>query len=983
MSDIFISYSRQDSAFVEQLRTALVAQKHSVWVDTSNILPASHWRQEIIDAIEAAGVVLFILSPDWVASEVSQRELQYAVTMQKKIVPIVYRDVDHKVINPALAELNWIFARATDNPVQSFQQILFAIDTDLDFWSAGSDLLVKARQWEQGNRRSAYTLRGEPLRRAEQWLASSANKRPGPNALQIEYITAGRRSAAARQRITIGALTFGIAITLVASIIATVLDFRLNEANGHLNAGNIAGKANALALNYQYDQALLVAAEANRLDDTSQTRSTLYNVMNSIPYVDTLVDTNRATNASRTVNDTSKKVSYSADGKMLLYATASQLTVWDTTTNAAIRHFNTQSLLDDYSDALLSPNGKVIAIASSLNSKINFIDAVTGQSIGTSTSIIDDYVNEIQYADHWAFSPDSTLLAWEACHSTDCQQRSIFIYDVATHDLQRELLFDSWHTDSLNIDTRVSITFSPDGKRLFGTICKKDPLEACSQSKISIWDTTTFGKPQTITPPDTDTQFDSVAISPDGNTLAIGGSFSVCSTAKLGCTFAFIAIYDAHTIKFINGTLEPRTDGIAGAQYVTFSGDGRSIIAKIGFRHIGIFPSDFHDNNINDPWLTSFETHDLIDNIIPSSSLTAGEFTDLVSCPTGHTFATADLQGNIVIWDAYSHEVQAQHTFFTTNPSPVLTLNSTTALTITDDGTLTSWNVQNGQRGSSITTGLAGTHTVLATSSDGTLVALGDKQGEIHVISLPDGHIVGKMMTDGSSYPITRIAMSPDKHYLAASIGMTTTLFDIQTAEIIFQSTSDTTSFFPLGIAFVPNDHILAYATSKQAIDLYDLSQKKVITTIKNIPGQTTAIAFNAAGTQLAAYTDKGGVYIINRSDANTLQTVRFALSNDSSSKVTSVQFVKGVNTHSEELFIIGDDTIGLWDIQNKRYDMPVQHYDKSVYSASLIDNKLVISLEDHIFVQSVTGPSLQTAAHRIAARDLSSAEYNEFIKNT
>lgn len=183
MADIFISYSRQDATFVEQLRAALTSRGRSVWLDTSDIAPTSVWRQDIISAIEAASAVLFVISPNWLASEVSQRELRYAIEVHKKLVPVLYRDVDHRLVNPGLAEINWVLVRPGDNPEIALRNILFAVDTDLQYWRQGGDLLAKAGQWNEHKRQPAYTLRGEALRQAEQWLAEGASKRPSPSQL--------------------------------------------------------------------------------------------------------------------------------------------------------------------------------------------------------------------------------------------------------------------------------------------------------------------------------------------------------------------------------------------------------------------------------------------------------------------------------------------------------------------------------------------------------------------------------------------------------------------------------------------------------------------------------------------------------------------------------------------------------------------------------------------------------------------------------
>src|SRR5262249_13977786 len=140
-----------------------------------------------------------------VASEVCGKEVAHAIANKKRIVPLVCRQVDIaevKVIEPLapLAALNWIFMCATDDFAQAFAQLRFALDTDLDYWHLSSDLLVRANKWEAGKKNGNLTLRGSELVAAESWLRTGNDKEPRPTTLHLDFITASRKTANARQR---------------------------------------------------------------------------------------------------------------------------------------------------------------------------------------------------------------------------------------------------------------------------------------------------------------------------------------------------------------------------------------------------------------------------------------------------------------------------------------------------------------------------------------------------------------------------------------------------------------------------------------------------------------------------------------------------------------------------------------------------------------------------------------------------------------
>jgi len=90
VADVFISYSRRkEPAFVARLEEALKARNLTSWVDREGILPSSPWRDEIEQAILEAQAVLFVISPTSVASPYCRAELDRAVALGKRLVPVV------------------------------------------------------------------------------------------------------------------------------------------------------------------------------------------------------------------------------------------------------------------------------------------------------------------------------------------------------------------------------------------------------------------------------------------------------------------------------------------------------------------------------------------------------------------------------------------------------------------------------------------------------------------------------------------------------------------------------------------------------------------------------------------------------------------------------------------------------------------------------------------------------------------------------
>ncbi len=221
--DVFVSYSRKDKEIVRRLDEALRQRKREAWVDWDDLRPAEEFMQAIYGAIERANAFVFVLTPSSLASEVCGREIAHAVAHNKRLIPLVARDVEVQAVPKSLAALNWIFCRESDDFDAGIDTLISALDTDLGWVRHHTRLLTRALEWKANGNSSSFALRGEDLQFAEMWLAQAgAQKERQPTELQTEYILASRKAATRRQRITLGAVSFGFIVALVLAIVAVV-----------------------------------------------------------------------------------------------------------------------------------------------------------------------------------------------------------------------------------------------------------------------------------------------------------------------------------------------------------------------------------------------------------------------------------------------------------------------------------------------------------------------------------------------------------------------------------------------------------------------------------------------------------------------------------------------------------------------------------------------------------------------------------------
>ncbi|HEY9598307.1 MAG TPA: TIR domain-containing protein [Cyanophyceae cyanobacterium] len=122
-NETFISYSRRDSAFIERLFQALKENGIDTWLDKEDIPKASHWKQEILVGIQFCQNFVYCISPDAIASEYCDMELDHALALNKRIIPIVAREPVTGV-RLAVTELNYIFFNDFEQGLNNLLELL-------------------------------------------------------------------------------------------------------------------------------------------------------------------------------------------------------------------------------------------------------------------------------------------------------------------------------------------------------------------------------------------------------------------------------------------------------------------------------------------------------------------------------------------------------------------------------------------------------------------------------------------------------------------------------------------------------------------------------------------------------------------------------------------------------------------------------------------------------------------------------------------
>ena len=235
-ASLMISYSRKDTEFVRKLYDGLVARgfppgKDSIWVDWEGIPLSADWMAEITKGIQSANAFIFVISPDSVASEVCQREIELAVASNKRFIPILYREPskDSK-LHEKISSHNWIFIHDEKELDEKLPALIEAINTDLDWLAQHTRLFNRATEWDAKGQNESYLIRGKDLEEADAFIMlGDAGKEPAPTSLQKDYVKAAKKYAEAVRRRNRN-LSIAVGVSLIALTIFSLFQWwRANQ----------------------------------------------------------------------------------------------------------------------------------------------------------------------------------------------------------------------------------------------------------------------------------------------------------------------------------------------------------------------------------------------------------------------------------------------------------------------------------------------------------------------------------------------------------------------------------------------------------------------------------------------------------------------------------------------------------------------------------------------------------------------------------
>ena len=201
---VFISYSREDLGFADQIEAALKLTGFEPVIDRHGISGGEEWKRRLANLIRDADTIAFVLSPQSAHSEICAWEVDEAIRLNKRVLPLVCRSLADSKPPPALADLNYIyfFDDPKASPGQGFgtglARLVDSLKTDLDWLRRHTRLQQRAGEWDEGGRLPDRLLSGDDIQQAKDWLARRPATAPEATALHLAFIRASEDEAASR-----------------------------------------------------------------------------------------------------------------------------------------------------------------------------------------------------------------------------------------------------------------------------------------------------------------------------------------------------------------------------------------------------------------------------------------------------------------------------------------------------------------------------------------------------------------------------------------------------------------------------------------------------------------------------------------------------------------------------------------------------------------------------------------------------------------
>jgi WD40 repeat protein len=828
---VFISYSRKDMAFADRLEAGLKARGFEPLIDRTEIYAFEDWWQRIQALISKADTIVFVLSPDAVASDICTKEVAFAASLNKRFAPVVCRGVQDGTVPEALRRLNYIFFDDATRFETSADALAEALQTDIGWIRQHTEFGEAARRWSVAGRPGprGLLLRSPVLEQAERWIAARARSAPEPTEETQAFIAESRRATTQRRNIVTGSLGAGLLIALVLAGLAfwqRGVAIEERKIAGSRQAVTLAELATSERLRGNLETAMRLGVHAARLGlGLDPSGAEILEPRNALASAVWQADWRLMLSGHVAPV---QRAAFSPDGSRIVTASLDgSARIWNAATGEQVSVLRAGQL--GIESAVYSSDGRRIVTAS-VDGTVRIWDATAGTQI----TVLHVSGGTVLSA---AFSPDGSRIVAASAGGTAS------IWNVATADKIAVL------TEPEGAVGVSSAAFSTDGTRI---VTASDQMHHVSDKWINghtarIWDARTAKEIATLPHP---ASVLSAAFSPDGRRVVTA---AWDGTAR---------IWDVATAQEI-ATLQAGASRskIASAE---FSPDGTRIVTASDDKTLRIWDASTAKE------LAVLRGHD-------------GAVNSAAFSPDGKSIVTASDDKAARVWDAEvsreSGGLQGQQGNVT---SVTLSPDGARIVTASDDGTARIWDAVSG-RAIVVLTGHEGAVKSAAFSPDGTRVVTASADKTARIWDAGTGRQIAALQ--GHRDIVNSAAFSPDgTRIVTASMDQTARIWDAaKEKQIALLEVPLVNNYGVESAAFSPDGKRVITASWDEATvvaaRIWDAASGKQIAKLSGHDGIVNGAIFNRDGTRIVTASEDGTARLWNAATSEQIAVMQPASS--------------------------------------------------------------------------------------------------------
>jgi len=168
MTDVFVSYAAEEKFVREEVRLTLAHRAITTWTHDRDIQTGQDFNRAIYTGVEQADNFIFLISEKSTHSKHCVRELNRALELNKRIIPLLIDPHAAYDIPPQIRNLQYITFYG-EHKEEGIRRLIKELHKDESYYHTHKVILVQALKWERQKQNESILLKGYNLQNAQAW----------------------------------------------------------------------------------------------------------------------------------------------------------------------------------------------------------------------------------------------------------------------------------------------------------------------------------------------------------------------------------------------------------------------------------------------------------------------------------------------------------------------------------------------------------------------------------------------------------------------------------------------------------------------------------------------------------------------------------------------------------------------------------------------------------------------------------------------